>query len=194
MNKPLSLLISVSSLLSAGFFLASCGAELGPADGEEEDGTGGGSLAGSGGTGSGGTGTGGGTHEFVSFQTLKDVLSGYRIDRPDYSCASSDCHSGGHDHSDVPLRLVEDEGLYAELTTHVSVKCGNIKVVEPGDPANSALIKVLRGGCDDNVIPPDKPTPRMPFGCEETEWENSCVAYDYIDAIEAWIAKGAPEF
>jgi hypothetical protein len=94
----------------------------------------------------------------------------------------------------VPLRLVEDEALYTELTTHISVKCGNLKVVEPGDPASSAIIKVLQEGCGDLLMEGESPLPRMPYGCEETEWENTCVADEHIAAIEQWILDGAPQF
>ena len=159
--------------------------------------TGGGTTGGAGGTGgsgggsTGGTGSGGDVAVEVeaSFETLKFIISGYR---PDINCAASDCHSGGHEHSAVPLRLVPDEGLYEELLSHVSVKCGNMPVVDPGNPANSALVTRLRGPCED-VAPPEKPIPRMPYGCFENEWENNCVEDAYIAAVEQWIANGAPE-
>lgn len=93
----------------------------------------------------------------------------------------------------VPLRLVQDEGLYAELTSHVSAKCGNLKAVEPGSPESSAILKVLKEGCAD-VTPPDEPIPRMPFGCVQNEFENTCVDDAHIATIEQWIADGAPEF
>lgn len=200
MNSSLSLLATASSILSACLLLSSCSDDPGspndPGDGSGGETAGTGGDASSGGSGAGGTGTGGtqGPVYSAGYQTLIDVLSGYKIDRPDYSCAAADCHSGGHDHSDVPLRLVQDGGLYAELTTHVSVKCGNIKAVEPGDPENSALLKVLTRGCDENILPDEEPVPLMPYGCEKTEWDNSCVADEYIDAIEEWILNGAPEF
>jgi hypothetical protein len=201
--------------LTSLILVSACASDLGEPEGDGDSGTGGdaagtGGVPGTGGTGTGGiSGTGGaegttggangsgGAPEVVysaGFQALRDVLTGYKIGRPDYSCASSDCHSGGHDHSDVPLRLVQDEGLYAELTTHISVKCGNVKAVEPGDPANSAIIKVLTVGCDENITPPDAAIPRMPYGCTENEFENTCVADEYIATIEQWILDGAPEF
>lgn len=186
--------------------LSACASDLGSPEGEETDGTGGDSAfsggAGSGGAGTGGAGTGGDSAGsggapaalyHPGYQALLDVLSGVRIGRPDYSCASADCHSGGHDHSAVPLRLVEDADLYAELTTHISVKCGNLKVVEPGVPANSALLKVLKEGCAD-VTPPEAPIPRMPYDCVQNEFENTCVADEHIVTIEQWILDGAPQF
>ncbi len=175
-------------------------ASTGGVPGNPNVGAGGGTTGGAGGTGgsggsgggsTGGTGSGGdvGADIDPSFETLKFVISGYR---PDVNCAASDCHSGGHDHSAVPLRLVPDDDLYAELLSHVSVKCGDMPVVDPGNPANSALVKLLRGPCED-VVPPEKPIPRMPHGCFENEWENNCVEEAYIAAIEEWIANGAPE-
>lgn len=212
MKKAHSFLIALGSLATIPL-LSACASDLGSPDGQEEDGTGGDSAfsggAGTGGAGTGGTGTGtggagtggdsagtGGAPEVTyhpGYQALLDVLSGFRIGRPDYSCASSDCHSGGHDHSAVPLRLVEDADLYTELTTHVSVKCGNLKTVEPGVPAESALVKVLKEGCTD-VVPPDAPIPRMPYDCVQNEFENTCVADEHIAAIEQWILDGAPQF
>lgn len=202
MTVRLSRLASVARLAVLGFAFA-CSAQVGsPA----EDGAGGStssggwSSSGSGGSGdtsSGGMGdpldpgTGGGTPAVIdpSFETLKFVISGYR---PDINCAAADCHSGGHEHSNVPLRLVPDDQLYTQLTTHISVKCGNIPVVDPGNPEGSALVKVLKGPCEE-VVPPEEPIPRMPYGCFENEWENNCVEDAYIDAIEQWIANGAPE-
>ncbi len=219
MNKARTLLISIGSIASVSF-LPSCASELGsPDDGDAtatggDVGTGGDSVGtggdplGSGGLGTGGTGTGSGPSTggagtggdpgvtyHPGFQAFMDVLSGVRIGRPDYSCASSDCHSGGHDHSAVPLRLVEDADLYTEVTTHVSVKCGNLKAIEPGSPETSAIVKVLREGCDDNIIVGmEMPIPRMPYDCVENEFENTCVAEEHIVAIEQWIAAGAPQF
>lgn len=215
MKQAQSFLAALGCLTSLTL-ISSCASNLGDGDDPGDDGTGGDSLAtggdspgtggdvgtgggvGSGGVlGSGGdAGTGGdaGVMYSAGYQALLDVLSGVRIGRPDYSCASSDCHSGGHDHSAVPLRLVEDADLYTEITTHVSVKCGNLKVVEPGDPANSALLKVLKEGCDDNLTPPETPIPRMPYDCVENEFENTCVADEHIVTIEQWIAEGAPQF
>jgi hypothetical protein len=61
------------------------------------------------------------------------------------------------------------------------VDCGNLKVVEPGQPANSALIKILKGPCGS--------TPRMPYDC----MEDGCVPTDVVTALETWIANGAPQ-
>jgi hypothetical protein len=188
------------------------GMSPGPSGGQDagdssagDSGTGGGSgAAGSGGmspdagitAGSGGSGAGGGDGGSTgisdidpTFETLKFVMNGYR---PDINCAASDCHSGGHDHSAVPLRLVDDDQLHQELLTHTSAKCGNIPAVDPGNPENSALLRLLKGPCGE---PADAENfiPRMPFGCFEDEWENNCVSDEYIAAIEQWIARGAPE-
>jgi hypothetical protein len=199
MNSKITFVTTASSLICASLLLASCSDDPGSSGDGDGDGDGsGGEDAGTGGSSTGGADTGaGGTQEITystGYQTLRDVLSGYKIDRPDYSCASADCHSGGHDHSAVPLRLVQDEQLYMELLTHMSVKCGNIPVVDPGNPEGSALVKVLTEGCDENLNPDEEPIPLMPYGCEKTEWDNSCVADEYVTAIEEWILAGAPEF
>lgn len=199
MNYTFSSLASVALIALA--LASACSGEAEPPDdtstggassgGSSNPGVGGTGGTAAGGTSSGGSGTGGDVGIVIepSFETLKLVISGHR---PDVNCAASDCHSGGHDHAAVPLRLIVDDELYTELTTHVSVKCGNMPVVDPGHPENSALVKLLKGPCED-VDPPEKPIPRMPYGCFEDEWENNCIADEYIAAIEQWIADGAPE-
>jgi hypothetical protein len=89
---------------------------------------------------------------------------------------------------ELPLLVVND-GLYTELTTYVSMECGNIPIVTPGNLAQSALIKLLKGPCDDGI---GDPIPRMPNGCVEDEFGNNCVPDDYIAAIEQWVLSGAP--
>jgi len=90
---------------------------------------------------------------------------------------------------ELPLLVVSDQ-LYTELTTYVSVECGNIPIVTPGNPAQSALIKLLKAPCDDGI---GEPIPRMPNGCTEDEFGNTCVPDEYIAAIEQWVASGAPQ-
>jgi hypothetical protein len=55
----------------------------------------------------------------------------------------------------------------------------------PGNPQDSALVKLLKGPCGD--------TNRMPFGKCFEDGDDGCVAPEYIAAIEQWIAKGAPQ-
>jgi hypothetical protein len=97
-------------------------------------------------------------------------------------CVSSDCHGL---HTENILELAIDERLYNTLTTHVSVNCGNIPLVTPGDVTRSALVKIIKGPCGE--------TPRMPRDCVEDPFFNTCVFPEYIAAIEQWVAMGAPQ-
>ncbi len=125
---------------------------------------------------SGGSGNGGNTVD-PTWDTVKTVLTGTHP-----PCNGADCHGpGGPNIFQLPVS--DDAALYMSLTTHVSVDCGNIPVVTPGDPSKSALVKVLNGPCSANV-------PQMPNGC--TPADDNCVPPDYIAAISTWIANGAP--
>lgn len=113
-----------------------------------------------------------------TFETLKLVLTGTRP-----PCNAADCHGPGGPN---PLQYPVNDGdkLYAVLTQHVSAECGNMKVVTPGHPERSALVKVLKGPCSSKV-------PQMPNGC--TPEANNCLPPEYVAAIERWIALGAPK-
>jgi hypothetical protein len=84
-----------------------------------------------------------------------------------------------------PLALPpnDDQLLYTNLTSYISTACGNIKLVSPGDPAQSALPKILTGPCG--------MTPRMPYMC--TDKDGNCIPGEYVAAITRWIANGAPK-
>lgn len=98
------------------------------------------------------------------------------------TCASASCHAvGGMAPPGNPLTLSIDSNLYTELTTHISQGCGNIPVVNPGHPDESALIKVLREGCG--------AIPRMPYQCSG----DACIPDSYIAAVAQWIADCAPQ-
>jgi Fe-S-cluster containining protein len=113
-----------------------------------------------------------------TFATLRFVLTGTLP-----PCNAADCHGpGGPNRLQYPVK--DPDRLYEVLTHHVSVDCGNIPVVTPGDPQKSALVKVLKGPCSAKV-------PQMPNGCRP-ELEN-CVPANYVAAIERWIALGAPK-
>jgi hypothetical protein len=113
-----------------------------------------------------------------TFATLKLVLTGTRP-----PCNAADCHGPGGPNP-LQYQLNDDEKLYATLTQHVSVDCGNIPVVTPGNPARSAIVKVLKGPCSSKV-------PQMPNGC--TPAANNCLPAEYVAAIERWIELGAPK-
>lgn len=109
----------------------------------------------------------------ASFATVRQVVV-------QAHCADASCHNG-----EVKPRLQDDATLHATLTSHISEACGNIPVVTPGNPQQSALIKLLKGPCGE--------LPRMPNGCvSEPVEEYTCLPPDYIDALERWVAAGAP--
>jgi hypothetical protein len=172
---------------------------IGCADHEEgkPGGTGGsatgGTSPGSGGSGgpcSGGLGTAGGVGGSAdgssippTFETVKLVLEG---GGPITTCAAAPCHGvNGMAPPGRPLELPlnNDQQLYTNLTTYVSTACGNIKLVSPCDPAQSALPRILKGPCG--------MAPRMPYMC--TEQDGNCIPDEYIAAITQWIANGAPK-
>lgn len=129
--------------------------------------------------GSNGGSTGGNTIP-ATFETVKTVLQG---GGPYAPCASAPCHAvGGMAPPGNPLTLAVNDQLYANLTTHVSKDCGNIPVVNPGKPDQSALVKVLKGPC--SAI-----TPQMPLGCSDAQ--GNCIPDDFVAAIVQWIAAGA---
>jgi hypothetical protein len=97
-------------------------------------------------------------------------------------CASAPCHgTGGAAPPDNPLTLQDDNTLYGNMMAYVSKACGNMKLVTPGKPDQSALMTALNGPCG-------PVTPRMPYGCSD----DSCLPADYIAAISQWIANCAP--
>ncbi|HWP07358.1 MAG TPA: hypothetical protein VNN72_16515, partial [Polyangiaceae bacterium] len=141
----------------------------------------------SGGTSSGGmstSGTGGTGSDNPyppSWDTLKLVLSGTNP-----PCTASDCHgNGGPNVLWFPKN--DDATLWRYLSTHVSIQCGNMPVVDPGHPEHSALIKILKGPC----VGPCGITPRMPKDCEDSNPPN-CLEDDAVEALEQWITLGAP--
>jgi hypothetical protein len=85
---------------------------------------------------------------------------------------------------DHPLELppTNDQQLYTNLTSYVSKACNNTKLVDPCNPAQSALVNILKGPCGT--------APRMPFGCSADAGD--CIPDEYIAAVAQWIAKGAP--
>jgi hypothetical protein len=82
-----------------------------------------------------------------------------------------------------------DDKLYGILTTHETLNCG--KLINTANPPDSALVKVLKGDCG---TPPNI-TRRMPEDqCFEGDVDTElCVSPTRIAAIQAWIAKGAPQ-
>ena len=115
--------------------------------------------------------------EPATWDTIKLVLTGTHP-----PCNSSICH-GGNGKVSLGFPVNDDAQLYTVLTQYVSKACDDMVLVSPGHPEASALVKVLKGPCSDQV-------PRMPNGC--TDDAGNCVPDDYIAAVEQWIADGAP--
>lgn len=140
-------------------------------------------TGGSGGSGSGGRSSTGGSANDIppTFQTVKTVLTDNLT-----PCVGSDCH-GGHPGR---LNLLVDSGLLDRLTSATSDVC-SMPVVDPGQPGNSALVKVLRDGCGNvkpNCLIGTECIPKMPINCSDGV---DCIPENYIQAIEQWIADGA---
>jgi hypothetical protein len=101
-------------------------------------------------------------------------------------CAAAPCHGvNGMAPPGRPLELPpnDDAKLYANLTSFISIACGNAKLVTPGNTAQSAILKILAGPCG--------MTPRMPYMCSDQD--GNCIPAEYIAAIRQWIANGAPK-
>ena len=130
----------------------------------------------------GGAGTGGASSIPATFATVKLILQGGGAIMP---CAAAPCHGvNGMAPPGRPLELPpnDDLQLYMNLTSYVSTACGNLKLVEPGNAAESAILKILTGPCG--------MTPRMPYMC--TDQDANCIPAEYVAALEQWIASGAP--
>jgi hypothetical protein len=108
----------------------------------------------------------------ASFETFKSVIT-------QAPCFGAGCHNDAQN----PLNLRVDDQLYTRLTSHMSKNCGNLPVVNPGKPQESALVKILKGPCGT--------TPRMPLGCVDDQ-DSTCIPAEYIAAITQWIESGAP--
>src|SRR5687768_16782626 len=155
-------------------------------DGTPSDGGGGGGAPSAGSSGVGGAagiggaagvgGTGGASGGDGSIPPTFDTFKQIVMQAP---CFGARCHNDDQN----PLNLRMDDQLYTRLTSRISENCGQLPIVNPGKPAESALIKILRGPCG--------PTARMPLGCVEDQ-DGACVPAEYIAALEQWIAAGAP--
>lgn len=204
---PLRLTTS-TALPAAGILslLASCGGQddIGPGDGGvlfdtgvigfeagaigglEAGATGGleaGASACPGGPGGGSAGPGspgGGGAIPATFDTVKLVFGGGSGIMP---CSAAPCHGiNGAAPPEHPLELPpnDDAQLYQNLLSYVSNAC-NAKLVDPCNPAQSALVMILKGPCG--------VTPRMPYGCSPEAGD--CIPDEYVDAVSQWIANGA---
>lgn len=137
------------------------------------------SFTGTGGTGSACVPNGGTTTPPATFDTVKMAMSDHGSVS---ACASAPCHGAGGMAPPVnPLNLQQDASLYANMMNYTSHACGDIPLVNPGKPDQSALIKILVGPCGSTI--------RMPFGCSGDQ----CLSDAEIAAISQWIANCAPQ-
>ena len=152
---------------------------LGGCAGNLDPGVGGTSgTAGMGGSGEPCTPNGGTTTPPATFATVQESFRGFGSVS---SCASAPCHgANGNAPPGKPLTLQDDANLYMNMMSYNSHACGDIPLVKPGKPNESALIKILTGPCG--------ATPRMPFGCTD----EFCLPAENVAAISQWIANCAP--
>lgn len=125
------------------------------------------------------TGESGGTDTSeipATFDTMKEIFM--------VTCLGAGCHSGETEPDLTPSETLNPD-LYAGLTEHVSEACGGTRFVEPFQPENSAFYQIITGPC--GLIP------QMPNGCIADPAQYTCLPPEYIDAVERWIAAGAPE-
>ena len=133
------------------------------------------------GAGTAGAGTAGGAAVDATYATVRSLLGGTK------------CNGGNgcHGQEGNPLPMANDDKLYGTLMSHTTKNCG--KTINVASPADSALIKLMLGDCGTapNV------TPRMPreqcWDGDKPEENEYCVPTATVAAVQAWIAKGAPQ-
>jgi hypothetical protein len=113
----------------------------------------------------------GGAGGALSFQQISaDVFT--------QSCASSFCHQGNPPPT-APMSLDRDLA-YAQLVGVASSQSPQLLRVKPGDPANSYLVIKLKSAST------------AQYGTTLMPLNRSSLTDEAIAAIEAWIARGAP--
>jgi hypothetical protein len=152
--------------LSGGGSKSNGGVSGGGAGGSSSGGASGGSTSG---------GSGGAMIPGPNFDTVKFVIE-------NVTCFGGLCHDLAENRLNLRVNQMNPD-LHTRLTTHMTKECG--KLVNTANPAESALVKILKGPCG--------ATPRMPSdGCME-DGDVKCVPPNFIDAIQQWIAAGAPK-
>lgn len=107
-----------------------------------------------------------------NFETVQYMFKGL-------PCSGSNCHFGGRNHLQVDKT---PDQLYTYMKSFKTLECG--KLIDTENPSQSALVKYLRGPCGS--------IERMPsYKCFD-DGDELCVPEYYIQAIEQWIAAGAP--
>jgi hypothetical protein len=97
-------------------------------------------------------------------------------------CGLPLCHGGAAPQQG--LNFTDMATLRTTLTTRMVTECGNELLVAPGDPANSALLKLPIWKCMDS----SGAAFVMPQGCIEDQ----CLSDSELATFQAWIAAGAP--
>jgi hypothetical protein len=98
-------------------------------------------------------------------------------------CGKPLCHGGA-----APAQMLNFTNmttLYATLTSKVVSECMGEKLVVPGDPTNSALLKLPTWECRDAMGAAFV----MPQGCIDDQ----CLPDAELATLKAWIAAGAPQ-
>jgi hypothetical protein len=94
------------------------------------------------------------------------------------TCADSFCHQGNPP-SVAPMSL-EPEVAYAQLVNAPSSQEPSLMRVKPGDPTNSYVLVKLRAHTS------------ITYGTTQMPLNKPPLDDKMIDAIESWIARGAP--
>ena len=99
----------------------------------------------------------------------------------DKSCANSVCHAAPANAGSLNLTYgLSYEDLVGRVPQNPSAAAAGMKLVDPGNPENSFLLTKLMG-----PAAPEQGA-RMPFG-------GGVLHSGKIDAIQTWIAEGAPQ-
>lgn len=90
------------------------------------------------------------------------------------NCGIVGCHAD----EETP-HFAADALLYATLTANtVLAECGYTKLIEPGDPSKSALVRLINRQCDGFIMPPTCKT-------------NPCLPAADLATLTDWIQAGA---
>jgi hypothetical protein len=162
--------------LTAGGSGGGAGGFSGGAGGVAGGGAGGGGaggLGGTGGTDAGGSAGGGagGSGPTLAFSEVAPVVN--------QSCGRMGCHGTGFGAKMPTLTSANLQTLYQNLTSTMVPECGNKPLVSPGNPANSAILSLVKRECGDFFMPAD---------CMNTP----CLPQATIDTLTDWIQGGAP--
>jgi len=130
------------------------------------------------GTGGSAAGTGGGASTGASYAAVQAIIL--------KSCFGAICH----DLAENPLKLKPVETMYSTLKTHVTKNCGPL--VNTASPADSALVKILKGSCGTAPNTTDRMPYQTCFDGDTFEDNPACIPNADIDTIQAWITSGAP--